>query len=99
MDDITVETTKANQQLVETLGQMGGALDPLSFVQIQMQVMVELLFDREQLEKLEALYQQRLNEVLGMAMKQAREARILIDEQQKKLVKPAKPRLIKPGEN
>lgn len=99
MDDITIETTKTNNEMIEALKKMGGALDPLAFVQMQMQAMVELLFDKENLEKLEALYQQKLNEVLGMALKQAREVQIMIREQDKKLVKPARPRLIKPGEN
>jgi len=92
--------TAANSDMIQRLAQMGGALDPMAFLQIQLQSMVELLFpDPIQLEKLERLYQTKINDVLTMAMKQAHEARILIDEQQKKLVKPAKPRIIKPGQN
>ncbi len=98
IDKIIKQTTDENNKLIANLAKMGGALDPLSFVQIQLQAMVELLFN-DNLNELELLYQAKLNDVLEQAMKQTRQARIAIDEQQKKLVKPVKPRIIKPGEN
>jgi len=105
MDDsitpkVIAELRKKNEGLLNTIHQMGGDLDPLAYVQIQMQAMVDLFGQEgERLEQLELLYQGKLCEVLTMATKQAREAGLMIEQAQKKLVKPAKPRIIKPGEN
>lgn len=98
MNEALIETTAQNNKMINQLHRMGGQLDPLAFVQIQMQSMVEILFpELENMEQLEMLYQTKLHDVLTRALGQARQVQIMASKN--KLVKPSHPRLIKPGEN
>lgn len=83
-----------NELIINQLAEMGGALNPLAFVQIQMQCMVEMLFpNKTQLEQLEKMYQERVNNILHQTLEQAEE---YVRMQKLAQLQIPKPKLVKP---
>lgn len=94
MGELTDTFTQENEIITKQLAEMGGAINPLAFVQIQMQCMVEMLFpNKTQLEQLEKMYQERVNNILRQALEQAEE---YVRMQKLAQLQIPKPKLVKP---
>lgn len=72
----TAAFTQDNAQMQNAIKLMGGGINTSSYIAIQLEVMINMMFNDEQKILMEFEYQRRLNDVLKSMMKQAREFKL-----------------------